>query len=44
MLKMNKIFRSTKQYSVMALSMLIFSPYAMAAGNTSWLEILNQYA
>ncbi|WP_161975930.1 TrbC/VirB2 family protein [Enterobacter cancerogenus] len=40
MLKANGL----KRHYVLALLMLACSPYALAAGDTGWLDILNQYA
>lgn len=40
MLKAN----SLKRHYALALLMLACSPYAMAAGDTAWLDTLNQYA
>lgn len=35
---------NVKKCSVLALFMLTLSPYALAAGDTGWLDTLNQYA
>lgn len=40
MLKVNGL----KRHYAAALLMLAFSPYALAAGDTGWLDTLNQYA
>lgn len=35
---------SLKRYYALALLMLVCSPYALAAGDARWLDVLNQYA
>lgn len=44
MLKVNYMNKSALRNYLMVILMLAFSPYALAAGDTGWLDILNQYA
>ena len=44
MLKANGMEKSTKNNLALVLLMLVFSPYALAAGDAQWLNDLNQYA
>ncbi|HDV7047403.1 TPA: hypothetical protein RJ083_004476 [Salmonella enterica subsp. enterica] len=44
MLKANSLKMSTLRNYILVILMLAVSPYALAAGDTGWLDTLNQYA